>query len=73
MHLYSWSLHVPLDWHCNSIGVSSCPFGSECVNLHAGIAIVSGTDGFEQSDILPYRVHLIFKLSDNKGGHISIT
>jgi len=72
MHLYSWLFHIPLDWQRNSIGVSSCPFGTVCVDLHDGIAIVSGVDRFEQLTYLPWRVHLISKLSDNRGGHISI-
>jgi len=55
-----------------SSGVSSCPFGRECVSLHDGDAIVSGIDGFEQLAYLPLRVHLISKLSDIRGGHISI-
>jgi len=42
------------------------------VGLHDGIAIVSGIDRFEQLANLPFRVHLISKLSDNRGGHISI-
>jgi len=42
------------------------------VGLHDGIAIVSGIDGFEQLANLPFRVHLISTLSDNRGGHISI-
>jgi hypothetical protein len=41
------------------------------VGLHDVKAIVLGIDGFEQLTDLPLRVHLISKLSDNKGGHIS--
>jgi len=72
MHLYSWLFHIPLDWQRNSIGVSSSPFGSICVGLHDGIAFVSYTDSLEQSALLPFREHLISKLSDIRGGHISI-
>jgi hypothetical protein len=35
------------------------------------MAIVSGIDGFEQLVNLPLREHLISKLSDKRGGHIS--
>jgi len=72
MHLSSWLFHIPLDWQINSIGVSSWPFGTVCVGLHDGVAIVSGIDRFEQLAYLPLRVHLISKLSDTRGGHISV-
>lgn len=49
MHRYSCLLHVPLDWQCNTVGVSSCSLiGTVFDSLHDGIAIVSGIDGFEQ-------------------------
>jgi len=72
LQLYSCLFHVPLDWQSNSSGVSSCPFGVMYVGLHDGIAIVLGIDKFEQLAYLPLWLHLISKLFDFRGGHISI-
>jgi len=72
VHSYSLLFHVPLDWQSNSVAVSSCAFSNICVGLHDCIAFVLGIDGFEQLANLPFRLHSISKLSDNKGGHISI-
>jgi len=71
LHLYSCLFHSPLDWQSNSSEIS-CPFGSVNVGLHDGVAIVSGIDKFEQLAYLPLWLHLISKLSDIRGGHISI-
>jgi len=72
-HLYSCLFHVPLDWQINSSGVLSCPFDVVYVDLHDGVAIVSGIDKFEQLPVyLPLWLHLISKLFESRGGHISI-
>jgi hypothetical protein len=73
MHvLYNLLFHIPLDWQSNSFGVAFCPFGTIYVGLHNGLAIVLGSEGFEQLAYLPFKVHLISKLFDSRGGHISI-
>jgi len=72
VHSYSLLFHVPLDWQSNSVAVSSCSFGNICVGLHDCTAFVSRIDKFEQLANFPFTLHSISKLSDNKGGHISI-
>jgi len=64
--------HIPSDRQSNSTGVSSCAFGALCVGLHDGVAFVPGIDKLEQFAYSPLKLHLIFKLSDSRGGHISI-
>jgi len=51
LHIYSCLFHIPLDIHCNSSGVA--PFGALYVDLHDGVAIVSGIEKFEQLEYLP--------------------
>jgi len=72
LHVYSCLFHVPLDWQSNSSGVLSCLLGATYVCLHDGFAIVPGIDKLEQFVLLPLWVHLISKLFDSRGGHISI-